>query len=76
MADGSTRNIIELFGHCKGGNFKIHIWAWLGYSIGSRRENMFYLFGKELINCLSSANVRAFHENSNRFYTEHRFINA
>ena len=25
--------IIELLGHCKGGNFNIHIWAWFGYFI-------------------------------------------
>ena len=24
--------IIELFAHCKGGNFGIHIWAWLTIS--------------------------------------------
>ena len=38
--------IIELLGHCKGGNFKIHIWAWFGYFICSRREIRFYLSGK------------------------------
>ena len=26
-------NYIELFSHCKGGNFNIHIWAWFGYFI-------------------------------------------
>ena len=61
MADGSTRNIIELLVTVKGGNFNIHICAWLGYSICSKRGNRVYLFGKDLINSLSSADVRAFH---------------
>ena len=34
---------------------------------------MFYLFGKELISCLSRANVRAFHENPDRIYRELTF---
>ena len=67
--------IIELLGHCKGSNFNIHIWAWLGYFICSRREIKFYLFGKELLSCLSRANLRAFHENRDRIYTELTFIN-
>ena len=37
---------------------------------------MFYLlFGKALINFLSRANVRAFHEDPNRMHTELTFIN-
>ena len=57
-------SIIELFGHRKGGNFSNNIWASFGYFIYSRREIKFYLFGnKELISCLSCANVCAFHEN-------------
>ena len=28
--DKETKGIIELFGHCKGGNFNIHIWALFG----------------------------------------------
>ena len=35
--------IIELLGHCKGSNFNIQIWAWLGYFVCSRREIRFYL---------------------------------
>ena len=54
-----TLGIIELLSHCKGGNFNIHILVWFGYLICSRREFRFYLFGKELISCLSLANVRA-----------------
>ena len=35
-----------------------------------KRENRFYLFGNELISCLSRANKCAFHENPKRiFYT-------
>ena len=34
-----------------------------------------FKFGKELISFLSRANVRAFHENPNRIYTELTFIN-
>ena len=60
--------IIEPLGHCKGGNFNIHIWAWFGYSICPGRKIRFYVFGKELISCLSPANVRAFHENPDRIY--------
>ena len=26
-------SIIELFGHCKGGNCNNHIWAWFSYFI-------------------------------------------
>ena len=33
------------------------------YNLGTR----FYLFGKELIRCLSCANVSAFHENLDRY---------
>ena len=61
--------INRLFAYCKGGNFNIHIWAWFGYSICSRREIRFYVYGKELISCLSPANVRDFHENPDRMYT-------
>ena len=38
--------IIEPLGHCKGGNFNIHIWAWFGYFICPRRAIRIYLFGK------------------------------
>ena len=62
--NGYLLAIIELLGHCKGGNFNIHIWTWFGYFICSRREIRFYLFGKGLICCLSCANVRAFCEKS------------
>ena len=37
---------MELFGFCKGGNFNIHIWAWFGYFICSKREIRFYLLVK------------------------------
>ena len=57
-----TFGIIERMGHCKGGNFNIHIWAWIGYFICTRREIRLYLFGKELISCLSRAYVRAFRD--------------
>ena len=42
--------------------------------IYSRRENIFYLFGKDLISCFSRANVRVFHENPDRMYTVLTFI--
>ena len=64
--------IIELFAHCKGGNFNIHIWALFGYSFavegpsGSTYHLAF--FGR--------ANVRAFHENPNLIHTELTFINS
>ena len=29
-------DIIMLLGHCRGGNFNIHIWAWFGYFIHSK----------------------------------------
>ena len=61
------KDIIELFSHCKGGNFKIHIWAWFCDFICSRREIRFCLVCKELISCLSCSNVRAFHENPDRY---------
>ena len=68
--------IIELFAHCKGGNFNIHIWAWFGYVICLTREIRFYLqFGEEVISCLGRVNVRAFHENPNRIHTELTSIN-
>ena len=41
--------IIKQLGHCKCGNFTIHIWAWFGYFICPRREIRFYLFGKEYL---------------------------
>ena len=59
-------SIIELFS-VKAATLIYHIWAWLGYFICSRRENRFYLFDKELISCLSCANVRAFHEIPDRY---------
>ena len=40
--------IIELLGHCLG--------------MSAKEEIRLYSFGKELISCLSSANVREFHE--------------
>ena len=69
--------IIELLGHCKGRNFniQIYIWAWFGYFICSRKETRFYIVGKDLINCVSRANVHAFHENPDCLYTELTFIN-
>ena len=66
---------IKLLGHCKGGNFNIHIWAWFSSFICSRKEIRFYLFGKELLSCLSSADMHAFHENCDHIYTEPTFIN-
>ena len=38
----------------------------LAISSAQKRESRLYLFGKELISCSSRANVRAFHENSDR----------
>ena len=35
--------INRLFAYCKGGNFKIHIWAWFSYFICETREIRFYL---------------------------------
>ena len=68
--------MIELFAHCKGGNFNIHIRACFDYFICKTREIRFYLyFGEEIISCLGRANVRAFHENPNRIHTELTFIN-
>ena len=66
ITNPEIKGIIELLGHCKGGNFNIHIWALFGYFICSRREIRFYLFGKGLINCLSCANMHAFYENHDR----------
>ena len=60
------KGIIELLGHCKAGNFNIHISALFGYFICSRREIRFYLFGKGLISSLSCANMHAFYENHDR----------
>ena len=67
--------IIELLGHCKGGNFNNHIWAWFGCFMCSRREIRFFLFGKELISCLSCAILCAFHVNPDPIYSELTFIN-
>ena len=67
--------IIELLGQCKCGNFNIYIWAWFGYFICSRREIGFYLFGKELISCLSCANVCAFYEKTDGIYNDLTLIN-
>ena len=65
-------SVIEILGHCQGGNFKIQNWAWFGYFIRSRRETgSIYM---ELISCLSRANVRAFHENTDRIYTGLTFV--
>ena len=52
-------NIIELFSHCKGGNLNIHILAWLGYFICSRRvlfiwqriNKLFELYKLACISC-------------------------
>ena len=63
-------SIIELFSHCKCGNNNICIWAWFGYFICSRREIRFYLFGKDLVSCLSCVNVRAFQQNPDRYIYE------
>ena len=52
------------------------ILAWFGYFIFTRRKIGFYLFGKEVISCLNCANLRAFHENPHRIYTELTFINS
>ena len=38
--------IMELFGFCKGGNFNMHILAWFGSFICSKREIRFYLLVK------------------------------
>ena len=65
--------IMELFGFYKGGNFNIHIWAWFGYFICSKREIRFYLLVKSY--CFSHANKRDFHENPDHIYTELTFIN-
>ena len=70
--------IIELLGHCKGGYFNIHIWAWFGYFICSKREIRFYFkFGEELISSLNGLIVRPFHEYHDRtIYSELTFINS
>ena len=67
--------IIELFGYCKGGYFKIHIWAWFAAFICSEMEIRFYLFGKKIrISCLGCANKQAFHENPDHIFTVLTFI--
>ena len=33
MKIGDECSIMRLFAYCKGGNFNIYIWAWLGYFI-------------------------------------------
>ena len=66
--------IMEFFGVCKGGNLNIHIWAWFGYFICSKREVRFYLL-VELLSCFSHAKKRDFHENPDHIYTELTFIN-
>ena len=48
-------------------------WVWFGYFSSLGREIKFYLFGKELISCLSHANLHAFHENPDCIYTELTF---
>ena len=60
--------IMELFSFCKGGYFNIHIWAWFGYFICSKRGISFYI-----LSCFSNANKRAFHENPDHIYTELTF---
>ena len=67
--------VLEILGHCKGGNFNIHIWAWFDYFICLRKEIRNYHFGKELISCWYRANVCAFYENPDRIYNELTFIN-
>ena len=67
--------IMELFGFCKGGNFNIHIWAWFGYFICSKKGNQVLSIGRELLSCFSHANKRDFHDNSDHIYTELTFIN-
>ena len=37
-----NQGIIQQMGHCIGGNFNIHIWALLGYSIHSKREIRYF----------------------------------
>ena len=61
---------MEFFGVCKGGNFNIHIWAWFGYFICSKREIRFYL-----LSCFSHAKKLDFHKNPDHIYTELTFIN-
>ena len=53
--------IIEPLGHCKGGNFNIQSWAWFGYYL-LRKGNQVL----ELMIHLSRTNVRVIHENRNR----------
>ena len=38
-----SKYITCLFAYCKGGNFNIHIWVWLGYFICVGRGIRFYL---------------------------------
>ena len=61
------RTCYRPLGHWKRGSFDNHIFAWF---ICSRWEIRFFLFGEQLISCLSSANIHAFHENSNLIYHE------
>ena len=69
-------SIIGLLGHCKSGNFNIHIMAWFDCLICLTRETKFYLFGRELRSCLDRTNARTLHENPDRLYSELTCINS
>ena len=58
--------IIKLLGHCKGDNLNV---VRLFHRL-NRGNKVFPIIGRELISC----NVRAFHENPDRIYTELTFI--
>ena len=45
-------HIIKLLGHCNGGNFNVHIWAWFGYFICSIGDDRFYLLLVKILNKL------------------------
>ena len=39
----SSHDITELYALCKGGNFSIHIWAWFGYFIINKGNQVLFI---------------------------------
>ena len=44
----SSRDIIELYALCKVGNFSFHIWAWFGYFITNKGNQVLFIIWRRI----------------------------
>ena len=67
--------INRLFAYCKGGIFNSYLGVVRLFHLLRKKNQVLFIIWSIVNNILARANVRAFHENPNRWHTELTFIN-